>query len=149
LSGSEHAVEGDAVCFFHAKNRASLACDACGRFVCSICDLAIGSRHLCPVCLSRGLGRDKLPEIVPRRVLWSKTAFWIGLLPLLLGVFLWPFFIITGVTAVIVALIGWKRPGSLIRGRQRWAAVTGIVLGVAQLAVWIGVIALIAEVGRQ
>lgn len=145
VTRSEQAVDGDAVCFFHPSNRAALACDSCGRFLCTICDLPLGSRHLCPNCLSSGLGKDKIPEIVPRRFLWARTAFWIGLLPVILGLFLWPFFVVTGPTAVIVALVGWKRPGSLVRGRQRWAAVTGIVLGLLQVVFWIGFVLLIAR----
>jgi len=56
---SERALEGEAVCFFHPSNRAALPCDVCGRFLCTICDLPMGSRHLCPVCLSNGLGKEK------------------------------------------------------------------------------------------
>jgi hypothetical protein len=140
----DRALEGEAVCFFHPQNRALLACDACGRFVCSICDLPVGSRHLCPVCLSKGLGKEKLPEIVPRRFLWSRAALFFGVVPFLLAFMLWPVLFISGGTAVILALVGWKRPGSLVRGRSRWAAIVGLVLGLLQLGVWCGIIFLIA-----
>ena len=133
----QRATEGEAVCFFHPANRASLPCDVCGRFLCTICDLQVGSRHLCPVCLSKGLGKEKLPEIVPRRFVWSRMAFCLGLLPLLGFFLLWPVLFITGISALIVALVGWSRPGSLVRGRQRWAAVIGMVLGLVQVTVWI------------
>jgi hypothetical protein len=144
----ERALEGEAVCFFHPANRAALPCDSCGRFLCTICDLPVGSRHLCPVCLSKGLGKEKLPEIVPRRFLWSRTALLLGFIPILLSIVLWPVLLITGGSAVIVALAGWKRPGSLVRGPQRWAAICGIVLGVIQLAIWVGFIFLIAYASR-
>jgi len=131
------------VCFFHPSNRAARPCDSCGRFLCSICDLPVGSRHLCPVCLSKGLGKEKLPELIPRRMLWSRTALWLGVLPLLLSIVIWPFLIVSGGAAVIIALAGWNRPGSLVRGRQRWAAVVGLLLGLLQLGIWTGVIFLI------
>jgi hypothetical protein len=145
----QRAMDGEAVCFFHPANRAVLPCDACGRFVCTICDLHVGSRHLCPVCLSKGLSNEKLEEIVPRRFIWSRTAFWLGLLPLLFSIALWPIIFATGGTAVIIALIGWKRPGSLVRGRQRWAAILGILLGLLQVGVWCGFIFLIAFASRM
>jgi hypothetical protein len=141
---SDRALEGEAVCFFHPSNRAALPCDACGRFICTICDLQIGSRHLCPVCLGSGLGKQKLPEIISKRFLWSFVAFWLGLVPLVGVIFLWPVLIVTGPMAIILALVGWNRPGSLVRGRQRWAAVVGILFGLAQLGVTFGFISLFA-----
>ncbi|MEP6672651.1 MAG: hypothetical protein ABJF10_26035 [Chthoniobacter sp.] len=145
----ERAMEGEAVCFFHPANRAVLPCDTCGRFLCSICDLPVGSRHLCPVCLSKGLGKEKLPEIIPRRFLWSRTALWLGAVPLILSIAIWPVLFISGGAAVIIALVGWSRPGSLVRGRQRWAAVLGVVLGLLQVGVWFGFIFLISYASRH
>jgi hypothetical protein len=136
----ERALEGEAVCFFHPGNRAILPCDTCGRFLCTICDLPVGSRHLCPVCLSKGLGKEKLPEIIPRRFLWSRTALYLGVVPIFISIAIWPVLFITGAMAVIIALVGWKRPGSLVRGRQRWAAVVGTVGGLLQIAGWIGML---------
>ena len=137
---AEHAAAGDAVCFFHPENRAARSCERCGRFVCPVCDLPLGARHLCPTCLSSGLGAEKLPELVVRRFLWANTALLAGILPLLAGIFVWPVFIVTGPAAIFCALFGWKRPGSLPRGHRRWAAVLGLVLGLLQLAAWTGMI---------
>ena len=138
----ERAMDGEAVCFFHPANRAALPCDSCGRFLCTVCDMPVGSRHLCPVCLSKGLGKEKLPEIIPRRFLWSRTSLLLGVFPILLAIFLWPVLFVTGGTAMIVALVGWKRPGSLVFGRQRWGAIAGLVLGLIQVAGWVGIIML-------
>ena len=138
FSLAEHAGDGEAVCFFHPENRAALSCERCGRFICAVCDMPLGTRHLCPTCLTSGLGGEKLPELVVRRFLWADTALLVGLLPLLAGLFVWPAFIVAGPAAIFCALFGWKRPGSLAHGRRRWAAVLGIALGVAQLAIWFG-----------
>jgi len=138
----DRAQEGEAVCFFHPSNRAALACDACGRFICTICDLPLGARHLCPVCLSKGLGKEKLPEIISRRFLWARTGLAFGFLPIVFLV--WPVWVISGGTAVILAIISWWRPVSLVRGRQRWTAILAIVLGILQIAGWFGFIILIS-----
>ena len=61
---ADHAGDDEAVCFFHPENRAALACDRCGRFLCAVCDMPLGTRHLCPTCLTSGLGGEKLPELV-------------------------------------------------------------------------------------
>ncbi len=137
------AAEGDAVCFFHPQNRAALSCERCGRFICAVCDLEVGARHICPTCLSSGLDGEKLPEVVPWRFLWSDAALLAGLIPILIGIAVYPVFIFSGPVAIFLALFGWRKPGSLTRGRRRWAAVVGIVLGVLQIAIWIGLLALI------
>lgn len=135
---ADHAFDGDAVCFFHPENRATLSCDRCGRFVCTVCDMPLGVRHLCPTCLSSGLGVEKLPELVVRRFHWANATFLAGLVPLLIGLICWPFFIATGPLTLFCGFFGWKRPGSLPRGRRRWLAVLGLLLGGIQLVIWIG-----------
>ena len=137
---ADHAGDGEAVCFFHPENRAALTCDRCGRFICEVCDMPLGTRHLCPTCLTSGLGGEKLPELVVRRFLWSETAMLTGLLPLVAGLFVWPGFIVTGTAAVFCALFGWKRPGGLPGGRRHWLAVLGLVFGLLQLACWFGML---------
>jgi hypothetical protein len=127
---ADHALEGDAVCFFHPENRAALSCDRCGRFLCQVCDMPLGTRHLCPTCLSSGLGGDKLQELVVGRVIWANLSVLFGIFPLYLT------FIITGPAAVVCGIIGWRRRGSLPRGRRRWVSLIGITLGLLQIAVW-------------
>lgn len=140
---AQRADEGEAVCFFHPENRAALSCERCGRFICSVCEFSIGSRRICPSCLSSGLAGEKLPELIPWRFIWSDAALFFGIVPLFLGLFVWPFIIISGATAIFLALFGWKRPGSLPRGRRRWAAVTGIVGGVLQIGIWFAIVILL------
>ncbi|HSI14626.1 MAG TPA: hypothetical protein VK961_21420 [Chthoniobacter sp.] len=144
------ATEGDAVCFFHPTNRAVLPCDACGRFLCSVCDMPLGSRHLCPVCLSKGMGKNKLAEIIPRRFLWARAAFLLGAVPLCgIFIFLWPILFASGGMSILIALIGWGRPGSLVRGKQRWAAIFGIIFGLLQIGVCVGFFYFIAYVSSH
>lgn len=134
----DRAMDGEAVCFFHPANRALLACDSCGRFVCSVCDLPVGARHLCPVCLSKGLGKEKLADIVPKRFLWSRLSFTVGAWPLLLFFALWWAYLVTGGLAVISGIIGLRKPGSLVQGRQIGYAVVGIVCGLIQISIFVG-----------
>lgn len=143
-SKAAFANEGESVCFFHPQNRAVLSCERCGRFVCALCDMPIGSRHLCPACLSSGLGGEALPEAVPARFLWPETALLLGAIPLTIGLPFWPMMIVSGPAAIALALFGWKKPGSLARGRRRWKIVAGLILGLVQTAVWFGVIAAIS-----
>lgn len=127
------------MCYFHPTNRAALPCDSCGRFLCTVCDMPVGSRHLCPVCLSSGLGKEKFIEIIPRRFLWGRAAFALGFIPLCgFFLFMWPFLFISGGLAVVLGFMGWRRPGSLVRGRKRWMAVLGILFGLLQVGICVG-----------
>src|SRR3954470_7399428 len=74
-SAGNRAMEGEATCFFHPEKRAERPCDRCGRFLCALCDLPLGARHLCPACLKSGAEQDAaLPELVSRRVSWGRMA---------------------------------------------------------------------------
>jgi len=85
------------------------------------------------------MGKEKLTEIIPRRFIWGRASFLLGVLPLCgVFIFLWPFLFVTGGITVLLALIGWGRPGSLVRGRQRWAAVVGLILGLVQIGICFG-----------
>ena len=142
-SRAQQAGEGEAVCFFHPENRAALSCERCGRFICPVCEFTVGTRHICPTCFSSGLTGEKLPEIIPWRFIWADAALFTGILPILFGIFVWPFIIVSGAVAIFLAIFGWKRPGSLPRGRRRWAAIVGIIGGIVQIAIWLTVVILI------
>src|SRR4051812_5436334 len=129
------ALEGESTCFFHPAKRAAAVCDRCGRFLCSLCDLPMGSRHVCPKCLASGMEKEgPLPELLTRRVSWGRLALLFGLLPVLLGPFLMMLWFITGPAAVFCAIYGWRKPPSLVRGRRRPSAIIGLLLGLAQIA---------------
>ena len=80
--------------------------------------------------------------MIPWRFIWADAALLFGILPLVLGLFLWPFIVFSGAAAIFLALFGWKRPGSLPRGRRRWAAVLGMVGGASQIAIWLTIVIL-------
>src|SRR5678815_2112206 len=41
-------VAAESSCFYHPAKRAVVPCDGCGRFLCSVCDIQLGTQHLCP-----------------------------------------------------------------------------------------------------
>jgi hypothetical protein len=131
----ERATEGDAVCFFHPEKKAALTCDRCGRFLCELCDLPLGTRHLCPTCIGGGMGTEKLPELITRRVRWSRISLLLGIVPLFaaLTFVLAPLMFVTAPAAIFTGFFSWNKPGSLVRGPRRWEAVVGIAFGLLQI----------------
>jgi hypothetical protein len=136
-ASGERAIEGEAVCFFHPEKRAANACQRCGRFVCALCDVPFGGKHLCPSCLDS----TKLPELLGNRLIWGRLAMLLGIAPLLGGFicsFFWFTNLLTGPAAIFVAFWGWKKPPSLVHGHRHGLAILGAIGGLLQISVVVG-----------
>src|SRR5512140_3781205 len=53
-AGARILVEVESSCFYPEQKKAVIPCDNCGRFLCSLCDVELNGRHLCPMCLESG-----------------------------------------------------------------------------------------------
>jgi len=118
--------EGFSSCFFHEQKRAVVACDACGRFLCSLCDVELNERHLCPTCLQSGQAKGKIATLETQRMLWDSAALSLALLPIM----------VSAPLALFCAIYSFSRPSSLVP-RTRLRAYCAIVLSVVQIAGWI------------
>jgi hypothetical protein len=118
-------VEGESSCFYHSQKKAVVPCDSCGRFLCALCDCEVRGRHLCPGCLESGQKKRNLDGLETVRVLHSRQALLLAILPLF----------ITGLAAIYVALRYRKEPGSLV-APMRWAFPTALILGALQTLVY-------------
>lgn len=140
----ERVSEGEAACFFHMDRKAAVSCERCGRFICELCEMPIGGHLLCPKCLEANLSGEKIPELVTRRICWAKLAFYLGGVPLVIGLPFWPALVFSGAAAIFCAIYGWNKPGSVVRGRRRWVAVVGAICGLTQIVIWLGIVGLIS-----
>jgi hypothetical protein len=132
--------EGDSTCFYHPGYRAAIPCDACGRFVCGLCNLVIGSRHLCPECVHRSL-QENTPGLTTERMLWDRLAMSLAVLPVITIYFT----LLTAPAAICVAVRHWKTPGSLV-APGRWRFVVAIAFAALQLGGWAAVVYFIAHI---
>src|SRR5258706_8633574 len=119
-------VEGESSCFFHPQKKAVVPCDACGRFLCALCDCEVKDRHLCPGCLETGQKKRNLDGLETVRVLHGRQALVLAIVPL--------FF--TGIAAIYVALRYRKEPGSLVVP-MRWAFPAALILGSLQTLAYV------------
>lgn len=120
----------DATCFFHPTNRAEAVCSGCGRLLCAVCAVDFAGQCLCPACIAARPATQQ-PDAVKSRLLWDSLALSLAGLPLLL----WPFTIVTAPAAIGLAIYGWNKPGSLVRG-SRTRLVCALVLAGAQVVGW-------------
>ena len=128
--------EGEAVligtessCFYHPQKKAVVPCEACGRFLCALCDVELDGKHLCPACLESGKKKKTIHSLEDMRMLYNRQALVLAVLPLF----------ITGLAAIYVAARYWKAPTSLVRP-MRWAMPVALVLGTLQTLVFVIVI---------
>jgi hypothetical protein len=131
VSGEKLKSDGESSCFYHGRKKAVAVCEECGRFLCSLCEVRIAGRTICPPCTERGFSDESLEALVTRRTLYDGMALSLSVLPLL-------FFFITLVTAplsIYVAVRFWKKPGSILP-RTRFRFVLAILFSLLQLAGW-------------
>jgi len=119
-------VDGESACFYHDAKKAVVVCDACGRFLCGLCDCALNGRHYCPPCLESGAQKRTIEHLEKSRPLHGRQALMLAILPLF----------ITGLAALFVVLRHWKTPGSLVKP-QRWLMPTALVLASLQTLVYL------------
>lgn len=124
--------EGVSSCFYHSQKKAVVPCDACGRFLCALCDLDFNGRHLCPACLQSGKKKGDLPELENRRTIYDSAALTTALLPLLM----WPVTLVTAPLTIFLAILSFRRPSSLIP-RTRIRAWLALMFGLLQIAGWV------------
>ncbi len=123
--------EGEAGCFYHPHKKAVLPCDACGRFLCALCDVELNGRHLCPACLETGRKKGHLTHLDNRRTLYDSLALTLTLVPLLF----WPLTLITAPAALFIAIRFWNAESSVVR-RTKIRLVLAIFIALIQIVGW-------------
>ncbi len=133
LAGTGEALVApeDASCFYHPARKAVQPCEACGRFLCALCDCELNGQHLCPTCLEVGKKKGKLANLENRRTLYDSIALALAIIPLLIFYFT----IVPAPLALYLAIRHWNTPTSIIR-RTKVRFVAAIVLAALQMAGW-------------
>jgi len=124
---------GEASCFYHEGKKAAVVCDACGRFVCTLCDLELAGQHLCPSCLEAGATKGRLDKIQNRRTRHDKIALTLAVAPVLIFYLT----IFTAPAALFYSIWHWKTPGSLVPSRPRVTLVVAMLIATLQIVAWV------------
>ena len=100
--------------------------------LCAVCTISFTGRKICPACIAAAKTSDAAPA-VQQRVLYDAIALSLAVLPLLL----WPFTLVTAPVALGYVIVGWKKPGSLVRGNSRTRLVIAGVFALLEIAGWV------------
>jgi hypothetical protein len=131
-SGDALLADQEASCFFHPHKPAVTPCDACGRFVCSLCDVEFDGQHLCPSCIETGKRKRKIKKLENRRTIYDSMALSVAILPMLVIYFTF----ITAPIAVYMSIRYWNAPTSIIP-RTKMRFIAAFIVGCVQIGGWI------------
>jgi hypothetical protein len=126
---------GVSSCFYHEGKKAVVPCDACGRFLCALCDVELNGRHICPSCLDKARtapAQGGMLNLETTRTVYDGAALSLAVWPLLI----WPATLLTAPAAVICGILAFFRPASLV-GRSSGRAILAILLGLTQIGFWV------------
>jgi uncharacterized paraquat-inducible protein A len=123
----------EASCFYHPQKQAVRICDGCGRLICSLCSIDMGTEHLCPNCISAGTKKGTLTTLEGSRVRYDVIAIALAVLALPLSILS----VILSPAAIYLSIRHWNSPTSLVKGgRNRVGFTIAIVIAVLALVLW-------------
>jgi len=129
----EIAVEGtEATCFYHAKKKAVVPCDQCGRFLCALCQVELSGQNWCPSCIELHRKQGKLASLDNSRTLYDGMALLLATAPILM----WPVTILTAPAALYMVIRYWRSPMSIVP-RTKTRFILAGVFALAEIAGWI------------
>jgi hypothetical protein len=131
LQVGEAVGEDEASCFYHSEKRAEATCDYCGRFICSLCELELHGKKMCPTCLQAGRQKGKIKNLDRQRTLYDAIALKLSLYPIIT---IW-LTIITAPIALYLAFRHWNSPLGVTR-RSKIRLVLSIIFSFCQIGVW-------------
>jgi len=127
--------DDQASCFYHEGKKAVTACDACGRFLCAVCDIHL-DRHLCPGCFEMTNKKGQLPQVRKTHVRQDEVALALAVIPLLMA----PITAVTAPLTIAHVIRHWKAPGGIVP-RTKIRFVVAMILALTEIAVWILLVA--------
>lgn len=130
--------ESEASCFYHPQSRAVIVCEQCGSFLCALCDLDVGGRHVCPRCFESAV------TVEPRRVMYDSIALAVATVPALL---FWPV-VIGAPWSLFLVVRHWNAPSSIVP-RTKIRFVLAALIALSEVGFLIFVIYLLTQVNLK
>jgi hypothetical protein len=131
---------GVSSCFYHEAKIAVVPCDGCGRFLCALCDVEFGGRHICPACFDNSRVKGDVMNLETGRIVYDSAALSLTLVPLLI----WPITLVTAPAAFACAIFSFFRPTSIVH-RSRIRAYLAVLFSLSQMLGWTWVLFLIPD----
>lgn len=131
-TGEKLLDDTESSCFYHPNKRASVPCDACGRYLCALCDIETAGRHLCPGCVANPTEDTEAEKPANRTTYYDNVALSVAIIPIIIFYLT----IFTAPIALYIALRYWNKTQSVLP-RGKWRNVLAILIAGLELAGWI------------
>lgn len=128
----EASSDYESSCFFHQKKLAVSHCSECGRFLCSLCELNIEGRILCPICLEKLDQEKRLKTFTNQVTFWDSITVSMAIMPMLI----WPLTIITAPLTFVYIWRHFKDNNNYVIPRKRWRFYLAGLFAGMQLTGW-------------
>ncbi len=125
-------IEGESSCFYHPHKKAVLACESCGRFLCSLCDIELSGVHRCPRCLEAGKRKQELHALEMQHTRYDRIALALTVVTLLF----WPITLLTAPVALFLVVRFWNRRSKILPGSRLMFIVAGL-FAIAEICGWV------------
>jgi len=130
LQGEDVLTADESTCFYHPAKKAVIACESCGRFLCSLCDINFGGKHLCPRCIETGANKGKMETLKNDATHFDSIAVTVAIV----GMLIFYLSFITAPIAIYMSIRYWNTQQSVFP-RGRWRLAAAMVLALASLAI--------------
>lgn len=110
--------EGANACANHARNAAVTSCQRCGLFICSLCDMNMGTGSYCPSCFDRVRAEGTLKPIATRHRDYASIARLTAIVGILFW-FAWP---------VLGGMVVYYAPKAMKQRREQGRSTAGMIV---------------------
>ncbi|MCD4819927.1 MAG: hypothetical protein K8S23_14685 [Candidatus Cloacimonetes bacterium] len=136
-------IEGESACFYHSDKKAVVTCDQCGKFLCSLCDLELNDKHICPNCFNSGKKNKQNFVYEESRILYDDLALAIAFWP----IFTFYFTILGSLISIFFAIRYWNVNSSVIE-QNKSKKIIAIFLSLLEIIFWIILIIYLISVSK-
>ena len=137
-AGQRLLEEGQSSCMAHPQKQAVAVCDACGKFLCALCDVEWNGEHLCTACIQHRKQSDHEGAHQTSYIHYDSVALGIVLLSLLMM----SFFGLGGLIAPVTLYVAWRywrvpwRPVP----HRKWRMALAVLLATLIFVGWLGIL---------
>ena len=124
--------EGHSSCMNHPDKRAVSVCEACGKFMCALCEVDWNGERLCPGCIQHRRESDSDRTLRAEFIHYDSIALAIAIFSILMSFF-------SGLIAPAALYIGWRYWRAPLRPvpHGRWIMVIAMLLASLVFVSWI------------